>query len=329
VTSLAPVLQAFFTERLITQRRASPHTVASYRDTFRLLLDFTTKRTGKAPSRLDLADLDAPLIGAFLDHLERERHNSVRTRNNRLVAIHSLFRFAALREPARAGLIQRVLAIPLKRFERATVSFLDRDEIAAIINAPDRDTWIGRRDHALLMLVIQTGLRVSELTGLRCDDVVLTNGAHVYCRGKGRKERCTPLTRPTAAVLREWVKERCGASDAPLFPTRRGSPLSTDAVQRLVDKHTKTAHVQCPSLTSKRVTPHVLRHSTAMELLASQVDSAVIALWLGHESLQSTQMYLHADMTIKQRALDRIAPRDVPTGRYRPPDTLLAFLDTL
>jgi site-specific recombinase XerD len=322
-------MQSFFTERLLTQRRVSPHTVASYRDTFRLLLSFAQQRAGKAPSQLDLADLDASLITAFLDHLEHERHNTVRTRNNRLVAVHSLFRFAALREPAQARLIQRVLAIPLKRFERATVSFLDRDEISAVLDAPDRDTWLGRRDHALLVLVIQTGLRVSELTGLRCGDVVLTNGPHVYCRGKGRKERCTPLTRQTVAALREWIKERRGGPDAPLFPNRRGGALSTDAVERLVAKYANAAEHNCPSLCSKRVTPHVLRHSTAMELLASQVDSAVIALWLGHESLQSTSMYLHADMSIKQRALERTAPLDIPIGRYRPPDALLAFLDDL
>lgn len=329
MSSLAPLLQSFFTEWLMTQRRVSPHTVASYRDTFRLLLAFAERQTRKAPSQLNLADIDAPLVAAFLDHLERERHNSVRTRNLRLVAIHSLFRFAALREPTQAGLIQRVLAIPQKRFERATVSFLDRHEIAAILAAPDLDTWMGRRDHALLMLVIQTGLRVSELTGLRCHDIVLTSGAHVYCRGKGRKERCTPLTSQTVAVLREWVKEQGGAPHAPLFPTRRGGTMSTDAVERLVEKYAKAAAHESHSLTSKRVTPHVLRHSTAMELLASDVDSTVIALWLGHESLQSTQMYLHADMTIKQRALERTAPPDTPTGRYRPPDALLAFLDAL
>jgi site-specific recombinase XerD len=329
MSNLAPLLQAFFTERLINQRRVSSHTVASYRDTFRLLLGFAQERTRRTPSQLNLADLDAPLIGVFLDHLERNRHNSIRTRNNRLVAIHSLFRFAALREPAQAELIQRVLAIPLKRFERATVSFLDRDEISAILAAPDTSTWMGRRDHALLALLAQTGLRVSELTNLTCTDVVLTTGAHVACQGKGRKQRCTPLTPQTVSVLRNWLKEYDGRPDSPLFPTRRGNPLSTDAVERLLDKHTRAAQAQCPSLASKRVTPHVLRHSTAMGLLASGVDSAVIALWLGHESLQSTAMYLHADMTIKQRALERTAPLNTPPGRYRPPDALLAFLDTL
>lgn len=329
MSSLAPLLQSFFTERLITQCRVSPHTIASYRDTFRLLLGFASKRTGKAPSQLDLVDLDAPLIGAFLNHLEMDRHNGVRTRNNRLVAVHSLFRFAALREPAHAALIQRVLAIPQKRFERAIVSFLNREEIVAILASPERTTWIGRRDNALLLVMIQTGLRVSELTGLRCRDVVLTNGAHVFCRGKGRKERCTPLTAATVTVLRSWLKERGDDSDGPLFPTRRGTRLSTDAVERLVDKHVRVATQRCPSLGEKRVTPHVLRHSAAMELLAAGVDSSVIALWLGHESLQSTQMYLHADMAIKQRALDRTAPHGSAVGRFRPTDVLMAFLDSL
>jgi integrase/recombinase XerD len=329
VSPLAPLLQTFFTERLITQRRVSPHTIASYRDTFRLLLGFAAERTGKGPSQLELVDLDASLIGAFLDHLEHERHNSVRTRNSRLVAVHSLFRFAALREPAHAELIQRVLAIPQKRFERAIVSFLNRDEIEAILASPDRTTWIGRRDHTLLLVIIQTGLRVSELIGVRCRDVLLTRGAHVYCRGKGRKQRCTPLTAQTVTVLRSWMKERGADPDAPLFPTRRGNELSIDAVERLVDKHVKLAQQRCPALGEKRVTPHVLRHSTAMELLAAGVDSSVIALWLGHESLQSTQMYLHADMAIKQRALDRTAPHGGAVGRYRPPDALMAFLDSM
>ncbi|MGI8808101.1 MAG: tyrosine-type recombinase/integrase [Acidimicrobiales bacterium] len=329
MSSLAPLLQSFFTERLITQRRASPHTVASYRDTFRLLLGFTAKRTGKAPSKLELVDLDAPLIGAFLDHLEKDRHNGVRTRNNRLVAVHSLFRFAALREPEHASVIQRVLAIPQKRFERAIVSFLNREEIVAILASPDRTSWISRRDHALLLVMIQTGLRVSELTGLRCRDVVLTSGANVFCRGKGRKERCTPLTAPTVMVLKSWLKERGDEPEGPLFPTRRGNRLSTDAVERLLDKHVWVAEQRCPSLAEKRITPHVLRHSTAMELLAAGVDSSVIALWLGHESLQSTQMYLHADMAIKQRALDRTVPHDGAVGRFRPPDALMAFLDSL
>jgi integrase/recombinase XerD len=329
MTSLAPVLEAFFTERLLTQRRVSPHTVASYRDTFRLLLIFAQQRTGKAPSRLELADLDAALIGAFLDDLERRRGNSVRTRNARLVAVHSLFRYAALREPADAAVIQRVLSIPCKRFEKAIVSFLTAEEAAALLAAPDRGTWTGRRDHALLLTLFQTGLRVSELTGLRCQDVSLGKGAHLGCHGKGRKERSTPLTSQTAAVLRSWIKELRGGPDSPLFPSRRRGPLSRDAVERLIGKYASTAAKRRPSLRGKPISPHVLRHSNAMSLLGAGVDTSVIALWLGHESVRSTDPYVHADMAIKQRALDRMSPPGVPRGRYQPSDQLLAFLQDL
>lgn len=329
MTTLAPILESFFTQRLITQRRVSPNTVASYRDTLRLLLGFAQQATGKAPCQLRLTDLDTPLITRFLDHLERERHNSVRTRNARLVAVHSLFRHAALQEPAHAALIQRVLAIPQKRFERAIVSFLTPEEVAAILASPDRTDWIGRRDHALLVVAAQTGLRVSELIGLRCQDASLQHGPHIRCHGKGRKDRCTPLTTQTVTVLRAWMSERGGTPDAPLFPNRRGTPLSRDAVERLVTKHVRAAGQRCPSLRDKTISPHVLRHSTAMQLLHAGVDTSVIALWLGHESIQSTQIYLHADMSIKQRALDRTAPIDTVPGRYQPPDSLLAFLDAL
>ena len=329
MSSLAPILEAFFTQRLLTQRQVSPHTVAAYRDTFRLLLGFAQKRTGKAPCQLDLADLDAPLIAAFLDHLEHERANSVRTRNARLVAVHSLFRYAALREPASAAVIQRVLAIPQKRFEKAAVSFLTRDEIEALLAAPDQSTWTGRRDHALLLVLVQTGLRVSELIGLRFTDVTLGRGAHLRCHGKGRKNRATPLTAQTAGVLKSWLREVGGEADSPVFSSRRRGPLSRDTVEALVDKHAHVAGQRCPSLRTKTVTPHVLRHSTAMALLDARVDTSVIALWLGHESIQSTQIYLHADMATKQRALDRTAPPGTRRGRYRPPDRLLAFLEAL
>lgn len=325
MTALAPILESFFTEGLITQRRVSPHTITSYRDTFRLLLRFAQHRTGTAPSQLDLGDLDAKTIGAFLDHLEHERQNSVRTRNARLVAVHSLFRYAALREPAHAALIQRVLAIPQKQFERADVTFLTRGEIEELLSQPDPATWIGRRDHAAMVVMVQTGLRVSELTGLRCQDIDLGKGAHVRCYGKGRKERSTPLTAPTVATLRVWIHELDGSAADPLFPSRRGTKLSTDAVEKLIGKYAATS----PSLVSTAVTPHTLRHSCAMQLLAAGVDTTVIALWLGHESIQSTQMYIHADMAIKQRALDRTAPSDVAPGRYRAPDSLMAFLDGL
>lgn len=326
---LAPTLEAFFTERLIRQRHASPRTVSAYRDTFRLLIGYVHRQTAKAPSQLDVVDLDAPLIGAFLDHLERDRHNSVRTRNARLAAIHSLFRYAALCHPEHAAVIQRVLAIPPKRFERSLVTFLDLDEIDALLARPDRSTWLGRRDHALLLIAIGTGLRVSELVGLHCGDVVLSTGAHVRCVGKGRKERCTPLTSGCVAVIREWLRERAGAEDDPLFPTSRGTQLSTDAVSWLVAKYSEAAGPDCPSLRAKRITPHVLRHTSAMLLRSAGVDTSVIALWLGHEGIESTQIYLHADLALKEQALARTSPIGTVPGRYRPPDNLLAFLDSL
>jgi integrase/recombinase XerD len=327
---LAPTLQAFFTQRLTEQLQASPNTIAAYRDTFRLLLGFAQQRTRKAPSKLELSDLDAPLIGAFLEHLESTRGNSVRTRNARLAAIHSMFRFAALRHPDHAALIQRVLAIPDKRCDRATVAFLDRDETAALLTAPDRSTWIGRRDHALLVVALQTGLRVSELTRLRCEDVQLGVGAHLACHGKRRKQRCTPLTAETVAVLRVWLQQRQGQPADPLFPSRRGTTLSRDAVSRLLTKHTTAAAERCSSLQDKKATPHVLRHTCAMELLQAGVDTTVIALWLGHEDTRTTtSVYLHADLAIKERALARVAPRQPAAGRYRPPDALLHFLEAL
>lgn len=281
MTSLAPILESFFTDRLLTQRQASPHTVAAYRDAFTLLLGYAFERTGKHPAQLDIADLDAPLIAAFLQHLEIDRGNSVTTRNARLAAIHSLFRYAALRTPEHAALIARVLGVPSKRQHRPLVCFLDREEIEALLAAPDQTHWTGRRDHAVLLVLTQTGLRVSELTGLAVQDVHLDTGAHVFCHGKGRKDRCTLLTSQTVMVLRSWLAERRGHDQDPLFPTRRGGPLSSDAVERLVAKHAITVANHCPSLQAKTVTPHVLRHSAAMALLRAGVDITVIALWLG------------------------------------------------
>ena len=329
MTALAPTMEGFFTERLIGQRRASSNTIASYRDTFRLLLTFTRQHTGKAPSKLDLVDLDAVLVGRFLDHLEHVRHNSTRTRNNRLGAIHSLFNYAAFRHPEHAEVIQRVLAIPAKRTDRKLVTFLSTDEVNALLAAPDRTTWTGRRDHALIIVAIQTGLRVSELTPLTNTDIELGTGAHLRCHGKGRKERITPLTAETVGVLRIWMAERQGTPDDLLFPSRRGGPLTRDGVAARINTHTRTAATRCPSLAHKHVTPHVLRHTCAMRLLAAGVDITVIALWLGHESIETTQIYLHADLSIKQRAIARTTPTGTRPGRYRPPDPLLAFLETL
>jgi integrase/recombinase XerD len=329
MTPLAPTLQSFFTERLLEQLQASPHTIASYRDTLRLLLTYVYDHTGKPPSRLDFDDLDASIIGAFLEHLENDRGNCAATRNNRLAGIHSLFRYAALKAPEHAALIQRVLAIPGKRTDTTIVSFLTRHEIDALLASPDRATWLGRRDHALLLLTLQTGLRVSELTALRCQDVELGTGAHLHCHGKRRKQRCTPLTAQTVATLRSWMRELDGQPTGPLFPSRRGTPLSRDAVARLVAKHAAVARERCPSLQAKHVTPHVLRHTNAMALLEAGVDTTVIALWLGHESIETTQKYLHADLALKERALARTTPPDTRPGRYQAPDALLAFLERL
>ena len=330
MTCLAPVLEAFFTKRLMAERRASPATIDSYRSSFCLLLRFTEARFGKAPSDLNIADLDAPLIGAFLEHLEADRGNSARTRNSRLAAGRSLFRYAALRAPQDAAVIQRVLAMSGPRTIQSPVAFLSKAEVDALLAEPDQATWTGRRDHVLLTIVIQTGLRLSELTGLKRGDVRLGPGAHVRCTGKGRKERCTPLMTSSVAVLEAWMSERPdGLTTDPLFPSNRGSQLSPDAVQRLVGKHASGAAKRCPSLGSKPVTPHTLRHTAAMRLLEAGVDTSVIALWLGHERTETTQIYLHADLGIKERALARTAPADVHTGRYRPPDPLLAFLESL
>ena len=329
MTLLAPTLQAFFTDRLMTQRNASPRTIAAYRDTFRLLLSFAQSAAGKPASRLDFGDLDAPMIGAFLSHLEQDRGNSARTRNARLAAVHSLFRYAALRHPEHAASIARVIEIPAKRFERPTISYLDQDEIAALLRAPDCTTWLGRRDHALLLLAVQTGLRVSEIVSITISAVTLGTGANIRVIGKGRKTRCAILTRETAAVRRGWLRERAGSAGDPLFPTRTGTALTTRAVALLLDKHIAVAARECRSLSSKRVTPHVLRHTNAMLLRAQDIDILTIALWLGHESTKSTEIYLDADDRLKQQAIDRTTPIGTAPGRYRPPDPLLAFLEQL
>jgi site-specific recombinase XerD len=326
---VAPTLQLFFTERLAKQRQASPATVRSYRNAFALLLRFVRDSTGKAPSTLDWEDLGADTISAFLDHLEADRANGARSRNARLAAVRSLFHFAALRHPEHAQLIAQVLAIPQKRCDKRQISFLEPDEVDALLAAPDQGRWEGRRDHALIALAVQTGLRLSELTGIRCIDIQLTNGANVRCTGKGRKQRCVPLTSANVAILRAWVRERTGSPDDPLFPTRSGRRLSDDAVAARLALYQDAAALRCPSLRSKRLTPHVLRHTCAMTLLRDGVDVAVIALWLGHADLRSTNAYLHADMTIKERALARTTPPSSRATRFRPPDKLLAFLEGL
>jgi site-specific recombinase XerD len=321
-------MQGFFTERL-AQRRASQHTVTAYRDTFRLLLRYAQQQLGRQPSALDLADIGTDLVGGFLDHLEVNRNNSITTRNARLAAIHALFHYAALRCPEHALQIQRILAIPQKRTDSTDVCFLTRAETDALLAAPDQSTPLGRRDHLLLLIATQTGLRVSELTSLTCADAQLGTGAHLRCTGKGRKQRCTPLTRPTARLLHYWITNRHATPPDPLFPNRTGGHLSRDAVADLLNKHVTAAAETCPTLASKNVTPHTLRHTAAMALLHAGVDTSTIALWLGHASTKATDVYLHADLALKEKALARTTPHGQSTKRYRPPDTLLAFLENL
>lgn len=327
VTSL---LQGFFTERLVRQLQASPQTVSAYRDTIKLLLIFAAQNTKKAPSRLTIDDLDAATVGAFLHYLDNQRHNSTATRNARLAAIHSFYRYALPLIPDRAHTASQVLAIPQRRHDHATVSYLTSPEIDALLAAPDRTTWYGRRDHALLQTTVQTGLRVSEVTRLTVQDITTTTpGAVIHTTGKGRKQRATPLTKQSAAILRAWLPEAGPAPSGPAFPTRRGTPMSADAVQRLVAKHATAAAPNCPSIAAKHVTPHTLRHTAAMALLHAGVDTSVIALWLGHQSPVTTHIYLHADMTIKERALARLTDPNTTPGRYRPADDLINFLENL
>jgi len=327
--TFSALLQGFFTERLLRQMRASSHTVSGYRDAIRLLIRYASDRLKKAPSDLSLEDLDPSLVIDFLDHLEVGRGNMTGTRNNRLAAIRSFFRYVAMSEPAHVLRSQRILAIPQKRSRKTTIEFLQREEVEALVAAPDPATWLGRRDRTLLLLMVQTGLRVSELTSLRGDSVVLGAGAHVRCEGKGRKSRCTPLRRDAVTALSAWLDEQRPGPEAPLFPSSRGGRMSTDAVERLVAKYARVASSQCPSIAEKNVTPHTLRHSAAMALRERGVDLSVIALWLGHESVETTQMYLHADVRLKEQALARTAPIGGKVRRFKPREDILAYLESL
>lgn len=327
--SLAPLLQRFFSDRLMRQRRVSPHTIRSYRDTFRQFLTFARQRLHKQPSALAFEDIDAPLVVAFLDDLEKRQGLSIRSRNLRLAAIHSFFRYLAFELPTHAAQIQRVLAIPSKRFTRRLVRFLTRPEVDALLAASDRHTWFGRRDHAFILMAVQTGLRLSEITGVRREDLALEAGAHVRVIGKGRKERCTPLAKPTVAVLNAWLREPQRGDEGLLFPSAKGRRLSVHGVQYLLNKHSANAAKTCPSLKEKRVTVHLLRHTMALDLLQAGVDRAVIALWLGHESVETTQIYLEATLAMKEQALAKTSPPFGMPGRYRPGDRLMSFLNDL
>jgi integrase/recombinase XerD len=327
--TLPGLIQQFFTERLCGQMEASPNTIAGYRDTFRLLLRFASEQTGRTPTKLKVDDLDSGLVADFLAHVETARRNSARSRNTRLAAIRSFFRFVAMNEPAYMLHAQKILAMPSKRHVRRTVEFLNRSEMNALLTSPDRSTWRGRRDYAILTLALQTGLRVSEIISLRRCDILHGTGAHIRCEGKGRKQRCTPLRRETLKLLEDWLRERGGGDNDPIFQTVKGTKLSRDAMEQIVKRHTQVASKACPSLAGKRVSPHVLRHSTAMELLHHGVDQTVIALWLGHENVETTQIYIHADLRLKEAALARVAVTVSNPGRYRPDDALLAFLESL
>ncbi len=328
-TDFARLLQLFFLQRLIQQRHVSHRTVTSYRDTFRLLLRFAERRLDKPVSELCLSDMDANLVLGFLDDLEKQRHNCVRSRNARLAAIRSFFQYAALQEPTALPQIQRVLAIPMKRFERPVVGFLSREEMEAILNAPDISTWSGQRDHVLLATLYNTGARVSEIIAVTRGDVECEHCVAVHLHGQGRKERVVPLSKPTAALVRSWVQQIGAEAQQALFPNRLGQPMSRSGVEKRLQVAVKLATPFCPSLLDKTVSPHVVRHSTAMHLLQSGVDLAVIALYLGHESVVTTHHYLQADLKMKERALAALQPPETKTMRFKPTPEVLAFLDTL
>jgi site-specific recombinase XerD len=327
--SFAPLLERFFLQRLMQQRQVSPHTISSYRDTFCRLLKFTQQCLHRAPARLLFEEINAPLVGKFLDHLEKHDGISIRTRNLRLTAIHSFFRYAAFEVPEHAAQIQRVLAIPSKRFTSTLVGFLTRPEVDALLAAPDRLTWSGRRDHAFILTAVQTGFRLSEMTGLKRDDLAFGTGAHLRVIGKGRRERCTPLAKSTRGVLNAWLREPQRGEDNILFPNARGGRLSVHGVQYMLNKHRNAAATSCPTLKGKRVTVHRLRHTMAVDLLQEGVDRSTIALWLGHQHVQTTQIYLDATLAMKERALEKVTPHQGRPSRYRQDDRLLTFLKNL
>lgn len=328
-SDFATLLSQFFTSRLMDQRQASAHTIASYRDTFRLLVLYAKDVLNKPPQELSVSDLDVQLVVQFLNHLEQQRCNSARTRNVRLAAIRSFFRHVALHEPQHAFAAQQILALPAKRSVRETVDFLDREEIQALLDAPDTNTPTGRRDHTLLLVAVQTGLRASEIIGLRCEDVQLDCGAHVRCFGKGRKKRCVPLRHDAVAALRSWLDERPRKPDSRVFLNQRGCPLTHDSLDYLLKKNLAVAVQTCPALRTKRVSPHTLRHTAAMTLLRDGADRATIAMWLGHEHIETTYIYLHADLKLKQQAMDKTMPFDMPFRTFQPEDEMLEMLSNL
>jgi integrase/recombinase XerD len=326
---IAPLVQAFFADYLVRQRRVSPQTVSSYRDTFRLLVQYLSQTTGKKPSNLSLDDMQANAILQFLDSIERDRGNSIQTRNARLAAIRSFFRLVALRDPARMNMAAQILSIPVKRADRRLIGYLTRLEIEAILATPNTRTWSGQRDYALLLTLYNTGARISETLALRQDHVSFGTGSLVHFKGKGRKERSVPLWPKTSRTLRNWIEKRGENAEHIFFPNAAGGPLSTDGANYILQQAVQRAIPSCPSLKAKRVSPHVIRHSTAMHLLQSGVDITVIALWLGHESLETTHGYIQADLRMKEQALGKLAPAGGSLSRFKPDDALLAFLSAL
>jgi site-specific recombinase XerD len=323
------LLQDFFLQRLGRERGSSPRTIASYRDTFELLLRFVEEKTRKVPTDLTLPDLDAPMILEFLDYIEKERSNAPQTRNVRLAAIHSFMRYASVRDPASIAVAQRVLAIPSKRFDRPILGYLSIPEINAILNAPDRTTWNGRRDAALLETLYNTGARVSEITGLKVSNILLDRESAIHLHGKGRKQRVVPLWKSTAGHLRDWLTEIERSPDSPVFPNRSRKPLTRSGVQSRLRLAVAKAVKSCPSLQGRQISPHTIRHTTAMHLLQAGVALPVIALWLGHESTETTHGYIEADLAMKEKALKKIQEPPLRHARFRASDPLLAFLERL
>jgi site-specific recombinase XerD len=326
---IGPLLQRFFTDHLRAQRRVSLETIASYRDTFRLLLQFVQREMRIEPVDLSIASLDADRVLAFLESVERDRHNSIATRNLRLTAIRSFFRMVALREPSLVGLATRIAAIPMKRTDTKVREYVTRKEMDALLASLDRTRWCGRRDYALLLTMYNVGARVSEIAGLRRQHVAFGATCYVQLHGKGRKERTIPLWPTTTQVLKEWFRETQARDDDPAFPGIRGAPLTRFAIHLVLQKAVRSASRQCPSLVGKKVSPHLIRHGTAMALLQAGIDITVIAMWLGHESIETTNVYMHANLSMKEKALAKLQPIDTSFRRFRPDDRLLAFLEAL
>lgn len=329
MNALANSLQTYFTTFAHSQRDLSANTISSYRDTWRMLLKYLTATLDVPTEALDFDAVTSTNVTAFLDHLEHDRGNNAKTRNTRLTAIRSVLGHALPDHPEHAATITQVLAIPPKHTTRPVIEFLTPAEIDALVAAPDQRTWTGRRDRALLVMAVQTGLRIGEICSLTCNDLHLGAGPHIACTGKGRRQRITPLTKATVTTMKNYLTERGTRPGAALFCGPHGKPLSRDALEHRMAKHRMTAAINCPSISAKHVTMHTLRHTTAMNLLAAGVDVSVIALWLGHADTHSTDAYLHADMAIKQAAIDRTRPPDVPPGTYRPEPDILTWLTAL